>query len=66
MYEYLEETGDYPFESFADPMGRSALRSGLRCYPCPTCGTPNTLTEADVHRGYQCDSCADAAEGCGY
>lgn len=54
---------------FADPGGRSALRAASRSnprnLPCPTCGRPNRLTPADVARGYQCDSCADAAEfGC--
>ena len=54
---------DYPY---ADPGGRSALRAASRrnprVHPCPTCGTPDVLTPADVARGYQCDSCADAAE----
>ncbi len=31
--------------------------------PCPTCKEPNRLTPADVRRGYQCDRCADLAEG---
>lgn len=48
---------------FADPGGRSALRAGKRNKPCPTCGTENALTAADVRRGYQCNRCADAAEG---
>lgn len=34
-----------------------------RCHPCPTCGTPNALTPEDVAAHYQCDSCADRAEG---
>lgn len=54
-------------ESFADPGGNSALRaaSGVnpRNLPCPTCGEPNRLTPADKRRGYQCDGCADRAEG---
>jgi len=54
---------------FADPGGRSSLRaetsSNPRIYPCPTCGTPNTLTKIDKSRGYQCDRCADRAEGRG-
>lgn len=54
---------------FADPGGRSALRAATRDnprdQPCPTCGAPNRLTRIDVARGYQCDSCADAAEGRG-
>lgn len=52
---------------FADPGGRSALRASSRRnprnLPCPTCGTPNVLTPADVRRGYQCDRCADRDEG---
>ena len=52
---------------FADPGGRSALRaetpSNPRIYPCPTCKEPNVLTRIDVQRGYQCDRCADQAEG---
>ena len=42
---------------------RRASRSNPRIYSCPTCKQKNTLTLADVQRGYQCDSCADAAEG---
>ena len=52
---------------FADPGGNSALRAATRNnprnLPCPTCKAPNRLTPADVSRGYQCDSCADQAEG---
>ncbi len=51
---------------FADPGGKSALRaatkSNPRNRPCPTCKRKNKLTPADVAAGYQCDSCADAAE----
>lgn len=52
---------------FADPGGRSALRAATkrnpRNLPCPTCGRPDRLTALDKRRGYQCDSCADRAEG---
>lgn len=52
---------------FADPGGRSALRAATRdnprIYPCPTCGAENRLTAKDVQLGYQCDECADRAEG---
>lgn len=34
-----------------------------RAYNCPTCGAKDVLTEADVQLGYQCDRCADRAEG---
>lgn len=60
---------DHDFDriEFADPGGRSALRAASRSnprnLPCPTCGRPNRLTPADVALGYQCDRCADVAEG---
>jgi hypothetical protein len=54
---------------FAEPGGRSSLRRATknnpRNLPCPTCGEPNRLTPKDRQLGYQCDSCADRAEGCG-
>lgn len=54
---------------FADPYGKSALRAASprnpRNLPCPTCGEPDRLTPADKRAGYQCDSCADRAEGWG-
>jgi ribosomal protein L37AE/L43A len=55
---------------FAEPGGRSALRAETpdnpRSFPCPSCGAENVLTPADVAKGYQCNRCADAAEGYGY
>lgn len=52
---------------FADPGGRSSLRaeteSNPRIYPCPTCKRANVLTRIDVQRHYQCNRCADRAEG---
>ena len=78
-YEYEEEewmNGDYdPYDDdyeidgvgFAEPGSGSALRAATpdnpRNLPCPTCGRENMLTPIDVYRGYQCDYCADAAEG---
>jgi hypothetical protein len=54
---------------FARPGENSALRratrSNPRDQPCPTCGAENVLTRIDARRGYQCDGCADAAEGVG-
>ena len=44
---------------------RAATPSNPRNLPCPTCGEPEVLTPLDVQRGYQCDRCADAAEGIG-
>jgi len=58
--------GKYNPHNFRNPGGRSALRAGKRIYPCPTCGRPNMLTAEDKRRGYQCDRCADAAEGIGF
>ncbi len=73
---HYDEDGYFPGEremcdddrsEFADPGGRSALRAASRSnprnLPCPNCGAPNRLTPADRARGYQCDSCADRAEG---
>jgi hypothetical protein len=55
---------------FADPGGNSALRAATRNnprnLPCPTCREPNRLTPADRALGYQCDACADRAEGGGW
>lgn len=55
---------------FRDPGGRSALRAAgkrnPRNLPCPTCHEPNRLTPADRARHYQCDACADRAEGGGW
>lgn len=52
---------------FANPGGRSALRAASkrnpRNLPCPTCGRKNMLTPKDKRLGYQCDICADQAEG---
>ena len=48
---------------FRNPGGKSALRNGKRIHPCPTCKRENVLSQADKNRGYQCDYCADAAEG---
>jgi len=68
MY-YDDEDEPIDGMGFADPGGRSALqaatRSNPRIYPCPTCGEKNRLTRLDVARHYQCDACADRAEGGG-
>ncbi len=52
---------------FASPGSalRAASRSNPRDCDCPTCGAENVLTRIDRARGYQCDACADAAEGFG-
>ncbi len=71
---YYDEDGFFPGErdddcDFAQPGSGSALRAASRSNPrnlaCPNCGAPNRLTPADRARGYQCDSCADRAEGRG-
>lgn len=55
------------FIHFADPGGDSALRAATpdnpRDQPCPSCGEKDRLTPADVALGYQCNTCADKAEG---
>lgn len=55
---------------FAEPGGRSALRAARRGnprnLPCPTCKEPNRLTPRDRSLGYQCNECADRAEGKGW
>lgn len=59
MYDYDDD--------FQDPGGTSALRRATknnpRNRPCPNCGRKNALTPRDVALGYQCDRCADRAEG---
>lgn len=70
MRDYDRGDDDCDFDrddEFADPGGRSALRAASRSnprnLPCPTCGKPNRLTPRDRALGYQCDECADRAEG---
>ena len=62
-----EDMDDILNSEFADPCGRSALRASSRANPrnlsCPNCHARNVLTPADRARGYQCDACADRAEG---
>jgi len=80
MYDYNDPDQDYCPEyddedlidgvGFAEPGGNSALRAATRnnprIYPCPTCGEENALTRIDVQHGYQCNRCADMAEGGGF
>jgi hypothetical protein len=65
-YEGEDGCGD-DRNDFAEPGGRSALRAATRDnprnLPCPTCGAANRLTPADRALGYQCNACADSAEG---
>lgn len=65
----MDEVDDGDRNMYGDPGGRSALRRASRrnpCnLPCPTCKAPNRLTPRDRARGYQCDECADRAEGLG-
>ena len=68
MYEYDDYNDDR--DMFADPGGKSALRAATkknpRNLPCPTCGKKNRLTPADRALGYQCNTCADIADGGGF
>ena len=50
---------------FASPGSalRAASKSNPRNLPCPTCGVSDRLTPKDVALHYQCDVCADRAEG---
>lgn len=65
-YDFDEDL-EYGGECFAN--SGSALRCASKTNPrnlsCPTCGAENVLTPRDVQLGYQCDHCADAAEGRG-
>lgn len=64
-----DENDDFLIDGvgFQDPGGNSALRRATkrnpRNLPCPTCGQANKLTPADRAAGYQCNECADRAEG---
>lgn len=64
-HDPYDEYDEDNFLDFANP--GSALRAerhdNPRNLPCPNCGTPNVLTPEDVAHGYQCDHCADMAEG---
>ena len=62
----FDERFDSRVQRFREPGGRSALHPGRRTHPCPTCKEPNRLTSRDVAKGYQCDRCADIAEGGGF
>lgn len=71
MYE--DDYNYYDDDELIDGVGfareGSALRAETpdnpRIHSCPTCGAKNVLTTIDIARGYQCDSCADRAEGRG-
>ena len=39
---------------------------GGKQFPCPTCKQPHKLTAFEKSKGYQCDACADRAEGSGF
>lgn len=45
---------------------RASSKRNPRNLPCPSCKQPNKLTPADKAQGYQCDECANRAEGGGY
>lgn len=58
-----EDERAYRHARFRNPGGESALHPGARTDPCPTCGEKDRLTKRDVAKGYQCDTCAERAEG---
>jgi len=60
-----QTVGRYGYPEFERPGSalRRASKSNPRRHPCPTCGTPNCLTDKDKAKGYQCDRCADGEEG---
>lgn len=64
---YDHEEWEQRVERFADPGGDSALHPATKDNPrnldCPTCGAKNVLTRRDAAKGYQCNRCADMAEG---
>ena len=64
-YDSYDDYYESDRSEFASPGSalRSATRTNPRNLPCPTCGAENVLTPADRARGYQCDNCADRAEG---
>ena len=63
------EDEDYLIDGVGFANERSALRAETlnnpRIYSCPNCNEENVLTRIDVQHGYQCDQCADRAEGLG-
>ena len=67
MDAIYDDPMDYPIDGVGFAQEGSALRAETpdnpRNLPCPSCGRENMLTPIDVYRGYQCDYCADAAEG---
>lgn len=63
MAEYDDDFDQDYDAPFRDPGGNSALRCGELEFDCPTCGAEKALTQADVARSYQCNQCADRAEG---
>lgn len=66
---YDDRESDFRIDGvgFAEPGGKSSLRAATRnnprIHPCPNCGAENVLTPADLSAGYQCNACANAAEG---
>ena len=64
MYDdYFDDDG--PRIRFANSGSalRAASKRNPRNLPCPHCKQPNRLTPQDRMNGYQCDECADRAEG---
>jgi len=42
------------------------IYKGKSRHECPTCHTPDAITDEMKRRGYHCDACTQAEEGCGY
>jgi DNA-directed RNA polymerase subunit RPC12/RpoP len=42
---------------------RATNRRNPQRYDCPTCGAKRALSAHQKQQGYQCDGCADRAEG---
>ena len=65
--DFEPEEWERMVDRFADPGGESALYPETADNPrnkaCGSCGKPNRLTRLDKLKGYQCDQCADRAEG---
>lgn len=68
VYDHLADNPERMEDpGFANPGANSALRAETpwnpRDRPCPNCRTESVLTRYDEFLGYQCDYCADRAEG---
>lgn len=67
-WQQSQNIGNWGGVRFQNPGSalRKSSKSNPRIYECPSCKKPNKLTAKDKAKGYQCDDCADRAEGLGY